>query len=124
MIYRNWVIEPRGMKRRILNTVARQKLARARDRDTKLLKDRGWTYDGLWHYSPYTGNRYMRREALHIEELRAWGEGDSAFLNDKDHSMWVKKEQEDNKLLTFEELAEQAALRAEAKQEASNSNFR
>jgi hypothetical protein len=112
------------MKKQILNTEARQKLARARERDTKLLNDRGWKYDGLWWYSPYTDNRYMRREALHIEELRAWGEGDSAFLNDKDHSMWVKKEQEDNKLLTFEELAEQARLRAEAKAEAKASNYR
>jgi len=112
------------MPRKILNTAARQKLARARDRDTKLLKERGWRYDGLWWYSPYTKNRYMRREALHVEELRKWGEGDSAFLNDKDHSMWVQKEIEDNKLISFEELSDQASKRAELKKQAIDGCYR
>jgi hypothetical protein len=49
--------------------------------------------------------RYSKREALSIEELRAWGESDSAFLKDKDHSMWVKKEMDDNKLISFGQLA-------------------
>jgi hypothetical protein len=104
------------MPRKVLNTTTRQKLAKARDRDTKMLGARGWTFDGLWWYSPYTANRYMRREALHIEELRKWGSGDSAFLNDKNHSMWVNKELEDNKLITFEELAKESKRRAAEKQ--------
>jgi hypothetical protein len=110
--------------RKILNTAARQKLAKARARDTKLLADRGWTFDGLWFYSPYTGNRYMRREALHIEELRKWGESDSAFLNDKDHSMWVKKQEEDYALVSFEKLSEQALARAAQKKEAIDGCYR
>jgi hypothetical protein len=104
------------MPRKVLNTATRKKLAKARDRDTKLLHAHGWTYDGLWWYSPYTSNRYMRREALHIEELRKWGSGDSAFLNDKNHSMWVNKELEDNKLITFEELAKESQRRKAEKQ--------
>jgi hypothetical protein len=106
------------MPRRALNTETRKKLAKARDRDTKLLSDKGWTYDGLWFWSPYTGNRYMRREALHIEELRKWGSGDSAFLNDKNHSMWVNKELEDNKLITFEQLAKESQRRRHERQRA------
>jgi hypothetical protein len=106
------------MPRKILNTEARQKLAKARDRDTKLLGTRGWIFDGLWWYSPYTGYRYMRREALHVEELRKWGEGDSAFLNDKNHSMWVKAEEDDNRLTTMEEMSAQCKQRDALKRRA------
>ncbi len=113
------------MPRKILNTEARQKLARARDRDTKLLEDRGWKHDGgPWHISPYTSLRYYRREALHVEELRAWGESESAFLYDKNHSIWVKEEAEDNKLISFEELEEKSKQRALEKKEAIDGCYR
>jgi len=95
-----------------LDTAARRKNQNAKDRATKRLIDRGWKYDGLWWHSPYTQTRYGKREAMHVEELREWAEGDSAFLNDHDHSMWVKKEIDDNQLISMEELSERSAKRS------------
>ena len=85
-----------------------EKLNEAKIEATENLVTRGWRHDGLWWYSPYTGTRYLKRDALHVEELRAWSESDSAFLNDKDHSMWVKKVEDDNALITVEEAAAKA----------------
>src|SRR5256885_16938642 len=95
------------MPNKILDTAARRKITAAKDRATKRLIDRGWKFDGLWWTSPYSNKlRYHKREALNVEELREWAEGDSAYLNDKDHSMWVKKEIDDNALISMDELAE------------------
>lgn len=104
------------MPKKLLDTEARRKITNARDRATKRLVDHGWKFDGLWWHSPY-GNllRYSRREAVCVEELREWAEGDSAFLGDKDHSMWVKAEEDSNRLLTWEELEEQSKRRNELK---------
>lgn len=112
------------MARRILNTEARQKAARARDRANQRLLDAGWKHDGLWWISPHTSLRYAKREALSIEEIRSWGDGDSAFLNDKDHSMWVKKELDDNALISMEELAERSRRSAEVRKIARDGCYR
>ncbi|SRR6266576_2336842 len=107
------------MPSQILDTEARRKVTAARDRATKRLVARGWKFDGLWWISPYSNKlRYRKREALHVEELREWAEGDSAYLNDKDHSMWVKKEIDDNALISMEELSERCKTRDEIKRRA------
>lgn len=112
------------MGNKILNTESRQKAKLARDRATQRLNDRGWKHDGLWWISPYTKLRYDRREALSVEEIRSWGESESAFLNDKDHSMWVKKEIDDNKLISMEELADKSRKSAELKKLAKDGCYR
>jgi hypothetical protein len=101
--------------KRILNTDARRKVKRSQDRATRNLSTRGWRHDGLWWHSPYTGTRYLKRDALHVEELRAWAESDSAFLNDKDHSMWVKKLEDDNALVTMDEASKRCRRTQELK---------
>jgi hypothetical protein len=92
------------LKKKILNTDARRKAHKSKERAVSNLHARGWSFDGLWWTSPYTKLRYAKREAIDIEELRAWAEGESAFLLGKSHSMWVKKEMEDNRLISWEEL--------------------
>jgi hypothetical protein len=86
------------------DTPLRTKYRNANARATQNLTDKGWGYDGLWYYSPYSNLRYHKREALYIEELRDWSSGPSAFLNDYDHAIWVAKEEQDNRLMDFEEL--------------------
>jgi hypothetical protein len=103
-----------------LNTNHRKKLAKAKDRSTQMLQEKGWKHDGLWWHSPYSNMRYMRREALHVEELRKWGDGESAFLLDKNHSMWVKAEEEEYALTTMEKAAEECNQRAMLKKLASS----
>ena len=87
---------------------ARHRVRQCNDKQTRNLIDKGWRHDGLWWFSPYTQLRYSKKEAVHIEELRSWAEGDSAFLNDHNHSMWVKKEEDDNALTTMEEAAKKS----------------
>ncbi len=88
------------------------------------LQDRGWRHDGLWWISPYSHSRYMIREALAVEELRAWGESDSAILGDKNHSMWVLQEEDDCKLTTMDDLSKSCHQRRILSDRASNSNLK
>jgi hypothetical protein len=103
------------MPKKILETEARRKITEARDKATKRLVVRGWRHDGLWWYSPYTACRYLKREALYVEELREWAEGDSAFLGDKNHSMWVKAEEDDNAILSVEEASRKCQIDIEVR---------
>lgn len=66
----------------------------------------------------------MLKEALAIEELRRWGASDSAILGDKEHSMWVLKEQDDNALTTMEDLSKRCQERNVLHDRASQSNLR
>src|SRR5947207_2243157 len=83
----------------------------------------GWKYNGLWWISPHTGLRYAKQEALAVEELRRWAATNSAILGDKNHSMWVLKEQEDNKLITMEELSNISHRRKLLRDRSSRSNL-
>jgi hypothetical protein len=103
------------MEKEIKDTDFRTKCRNAKDRHRQNLIDKGWVFDGLWYTSPYTELRYSRREAIHVEELREWADGDSAFLKDREHSMWRKKEEEDNRVMTFEEAVENARKAQEIK---------
>jgi hypothetical protein len=91
--------------------------------DKKLLDAKGWRHDGLWWHSPYSSHRYMIREAVSVEELRAWGASESAFLKDRNHSMWVKKEEEDYALVSQEEAADMARQEQHVKQLGKDSNY-
>ena len=88
------------------------------------LQDAGWKHDGLWWLSPYSTHRYMLKEALAVEELRCWGASDSAILGDKEHSMWVLKEIEDNSLTTMDDLSKRCHERRVLSGRASRSNLK
>lgn len=107
----------------IKETPLRLKFKKAKDRATKNLIDKGWKYDGLWYYSPYTNLRYHKQEALSIEELRDWSSGPSAFLNDYEHAIWVAQEEEDNQLIDMDELSKRSKARQEINELASRSNI-
>ena len=89
----------------------------------KLVKA-GWKHDGLWWYSPYTKFRYAKAEALAVEELRRWATCGSAILEDKEHSMWVLKEEQDNALITMEDLSKLSQERKLLRGRASDSNLK
>jgi hypothetical protein len=88
------------------------------------LQDKGWKHDGLWWISPYSQHRYMLKEALAVEELRVWGVSDSAILGDKNHSMWVLKEIDDNALTTMDDLSKTCHQRRILSDRASRSNLK
>jgi len=94
-----------------------------KDGCSKLIK-LGWQHDGLWWISPHSGQRYMRKEALDIEDLRKWGNSESAILGDKDHSMWVLAEERDNALTTMEELSKACQKRKLLSDRATASNLK
>jgi len=90
---------------------------------SKLIKS-GWKHDGLWWYSPHTGFRYAKKEALAVEELRQWAASDSAILGDKNHSMWVLQEEEDCALTTMEGLSKSSQQSKLLRDAASRSNLK
>lgn len=106
-----------------LNTPLRTKYRNARDKASKNLLDKGWRYDGLWYYSPYSKLRFHKQEALYVEELRDWSSGPSAFLNDYNHAIWVAQEEEDCALIDLEELTKRCKARQDLNEIASRSNF-
>lgn len=107
----------------ILNTKTRKKFRSSRDKAKQNLVDKGWRYDGLWWCSPYTNTRYMLSDAISVEELRKWSGSDSAFLGDRQHSMWTIRQELDYALTTPEEHAEDCRKRQEIKKLGSDSNF-
>ena len=92
--------------------------------DGSKLTEAGWGHDGLWWYSPHTGFRYAKKEALAVEELRAWAASDSAILGDKDHSMWVLAEERDNALIDMDELSKRSQQRNVLRGRATDSNLK
>jgi hypothetical protein len=108
---------------RKLITANRRKIQKARSRQRQNLINKGWKYDGLWWHSPCSPCRYTIREATHIEELRKWASGESAFLKDHDHAVWVKKQEEDNKLISFEELSAKSKERQALKETGKKSCY-
>lgn len=105
-----------------LNTPTRNRKSENSDKATKNLIDKGWTTDSLWWYSPYSGLRFLRQDAVAVEELRAWGASDSAFLNDHDHSMWSMARDRENALVNMDDLSGMAIKRDALKKLASLSN--
>jgi hypothetical protein len=99
------------------------KMSTKQVKQAKRLEERGWKHDGLWWWSPYTGTRYLVKEALAIEELRGWAASESAILGDKDHSMWVLAEQRDNALISMEELSKRSHERKVLRDRSTRSNF-
>ena len=78
-----------------------------KDKKQTLLRDKGWTHDGIWWHSPYTGIRYTQSLALDVEDLREWAQQETAYLMDKGHAMWALEENIDNRTLTQDESQEQ-----------------
>lgn len=107
----------------IKETNFRKKNRLAGDRATQNLLEKGWRYDGLWYYSPYSKIRYNKREAVYVEELRDWSSGPSAFLNDYEHAVWVAQEEEANEVIEWDELARRSKQRKELSEESTRSNI-
>ena len=58
----------------------RQKTVKKSKADQKQnLLDKGWTHDGVWYHSPYTGVRYTLQAAMDVEYLRAEWSGPGAL---------------------------------------------
>lgn len=96
-------MEP-GKNKKIKLTKYRRINLEAQKKHAPFLAEKGWEHDGLWFYSPYTGYRYTKSVAMDIEELRAWGATESAYLNDKNCSTWSVEEEKAYAVTTDQEI--------------------